>query len=225
MQIFVHYLSNEVPLSFLSVCTINPFVQNRNSELCLNRHYRLKTAAFQANIFILMFCLFSLLSYVIVPNLPPIMLVRNSDGSEIDAQESFSSVISKIQDNANVTIIRINGSLRTQSEIQSLTSGITGFYVFRNESIKSLLSREKTYLQTNLEAIDAKTAVEESVIAGNYTFVMEDYPVYDKLITNPFTAPVWNCLILIVFLIIILSWAVYQYANIEVQTRFAKKIN
>ena len=172
-----------------------------------------------------MFCLFSLLSYVIIPNQPPLILYRNGEGSEIEGKDSFADVTKKIPEDASITVIRINGSLRTNEEITNVISGTTNFYAFKNESMKSILSRKNAYLLTNMDESDAKTAVANAVTANNYTFVLEEYPVYDRLITNPFTAPVWNCLILIIFLILILSWAMYQYANIEVQTKFDKKIN
>jgi hypothetical protein len=53
---------------------------------------------------------------------------------------------------------------------------------------------------------------------------VEHSPTWDYGLPNPFTATVWNSVFVIVFLVLLATWAVVQFSKIDVQTRFAKKI-
>ena len=173
----------------------------------------------------MMLWLFSLISYVIVPNQPPVLLVKVPTGITINTTQPLSTLISSIQTDVNVVVLTTQTPIRTQQQINNVLGSATGFYLYQNQSISSILSRSATNYTTNLTVTEAQQKI-QTTAATSYIFVTEDYPQLGDIgVTNPFTKPVWNCLILIIFLILIIIWAIIQYADIQVQTTFSKKIN
>jgi formate-dependent nitrite reductase membrane component NrfD len=51
----------------------------------------------------------------------------------------------------------------------------------------------------------------------------ETVPTFSYGVANPFTVNVWNAFFVSVALLFLAIWAVYHFAQIDVQTRFAPK--
>jgi hypothetical protein len=81
-------------------------------------------------------------------------------------------------------------------------------------------------LYENCEATEYHTLWDLAVSAQQRPAVVwvEHQPTWDYGLPNPFTASVWNAIFVIVFLLCLASWAVWQFSKIDIQTRFAKKL-
>ncbi|KAH0792537.1 hypothetical protein GPJ56_003522 [Histomonas meleagridis] len=172
-----------------------------------------------------MLWLLSFISYVIYPNQPPVLLVKLPTGVAVNTSQPLDTLISSIPKSVNVVVMTTQTPIRTHEQITTVLGTATDFYVYKNQSIITLLSRSATNYTTNLTITDVQAKV-QATPSTDYIFITENYPQLGSIgVTNPFTKPVWNCLILIIFLILIMIWAIIQYQDIQVQTTFSKKIN
>ena len=79
-----------------------------------------------------------------------------------------------------------------------------------------------TITEVNVNStIDACSKLAE----GGLVIATDHYPEFKKVgKSNPFTPGVWNCFFFIIFTISFIIWSMIHYSNIDVQTRFAKKL-
>ena len=179
-----------------------------------------------------MFLIFSLISYLIFQDDPPVIfaysLAEGVDfsGSLVKAAEGKNVYIYR-PSNANVTV-RVSQLEQFKS---SCSIELDKIYVYQNSTdLQTIYNSNSTSGKIIEELVsaanisgmcnDIKNHASEGIV-----LVTDHYPEFKKVgYSNPFTPGVWNCFFFILFTLSFVIWSMIHYANIDVQTRFAKKL-
>lgn len=172
------------------------------------------------------FFISSIISYTIYDNDPPVVLAyKNGEpltGSLLDLVSSNKE---------NLLLITISKPVR-KSTIQDTFAGspctgksisTSNTYVYPHYPDFPTLLTNYASKVSNVESIDEFCQLVDDkslIIIGEN--VAENSPKAGY--SNPFTPGVWNCFFFIIFTISFVIWAMIHYANIDVQTKFAKKL-
>lgn len=175
--------------------------------------------------------LLSLISYIVLENDPPVIFAYIKD------QEITKSLYETFEDKKNAFIIRPSRSNVTIriSKLDTFKDtckiGLDKVYVYQNSTeLQQIYDKNGTTGYTVQEQIidgfDADACNYITDKDSNVLVIVTDhYPEFPKVgYSNPFTPGVWNCFFFILFTLSFIIWSMIHYANIDVQTRFAKKL-
>ena len=173
-----------------------------------------------------MFLILSIISYKVFTNDPPVILAYNKDGG------IAGSLVDAVKNAKSATIIRPTSSSIT-IRVSSLDSSFCDLeldqvYVYPNttdlEKVYGLNGTDGISI-TEFNADSIESACDAIVNGTGLIIAAEHYPEFPKVgYSNPFTPGVWNCFFFIIFCLSFIIWSMIHYANIDVQTRFAKKL-
>lgn len=178
-----------------------------------------------------MFLILSLITYKIFQDDPPVIFAYCKDVS------FTGSLFKYVEDNNKAVYIYrpINSTIKVRiSQISSFSCDpITTdkIYVYQNstdlQEIYNLNSTRKNIYET-LVSSDSLAGMCDEIKkheSDGIIIVTDHYPEFKKVgYSNPFTPGVWNCFFFILFTLSFVIWSMIHYANIDVQTRFAKKL-
>lgn len=174
-----------------------------------------------------MFLFLSLISYLMYHDDPPVIFAYHKgeviSGSLLNYARGKSVYVCRP---SNSTIpVRI--SQLDKFKCDDITNNT--IYVYPNstdlQEVYNLNSTQPNIIHEELvsDINDVCTIIQnhkESLI-----LVTDHYPEFKKVgYSNPFTPGVWNCFFFILFTLSFIIWSMIHYANIDVQTRFAKKL-
>ncbi|OHS94490.1 hypothetical protein TRFO_11114 [Tritrichomonas foetus] len=170
--------------------------------------------------------LLSLISYSIYTNDPPVVFAYHK--TTPITENDFDSFYNAHKN--DIIVIRSNGTLR-----KSQIAEYIGVQCEGGASVD--LSRVRVYKPTsqlpsilegeNVRPVGSAQQVCD-ILKEDYQYIVaaEATPTVGKVgYSNPFTPGVWNCFFMIIICIAFIIWSMIHYASIDVQTRFAKKIN
>lgn len=174
--------------------------------------------------------LLSLISYIVLENDPPVIFAYIKD------QEITKSLYETFEDKKNAFIIRPSRSnvtirISKLDTFKTCDIGLDQVYVYQNSTeLQQIYDLNGTSGYTvQEEIIDTFDKGTCEIIKNKQSDVLvivtDHYPEFPKVgYSNPFTPGVWNCFFFILFTLSFIIWSMIHYANIDVQTRFAKKL-
>lgn len=174
-----------------------------------------------------MFYILSLITYKVFLNDPPVIfLYKNGEpisGSIIDAVENSNkraTLIRPSTSNISVRISNINELSNCNNNID-----LNKIFVYPNSTDLETLVNSPGYTITEVNVSSIREACSKLLTTQGLVIATDHYPEFKKVgKSNPFTPGVWNCFFFIIFCLSFIIWSMIHYANIDVQTRFAKKL-
>lgn len=172
-----------------------------------------------------MLFILSLITYKVFLNDPPVIFLYKKE-------TTFSeSILKAVQNNGNkATLVRptsSNFSVRISNldQITSCGVSLSNIYVYPNSTdLETICNNPSEYRITQVN-ISYYTDACDLFKSDDLIIATDHYPEFKKVgKSNPFTPGVWNCFFFIIFCLSFIIWSMIHYANIDVQTRFAKKL-
>ena len=175
-----------------------------------------------------MFIILSFIAYYVYQNDPPVIFAYNKDGV---IKDSLYENAKKAKDSGHtITIIRPDSS-----KIPIRISNINSFncvpydqiFVFPNNTdLQKIVDEfQPEEVNVNIDKLGDICDTFKNYENNGLVIVTDHYPEFKKVgYSNPFTPGVWNCFFFIIFTISFIIWSMIHYSNIDVQTRFAKKL-
>ena len=179
-----------------------------------------------------MFFLFSLISYTVYVNDPPIVLAT-VPGTEVSNINTLTEFYNQYSTSGQGIIIRtppdhpIRKAQIREFNTDSCTDKIAlnNTLVFRNTTELNALSAAHQDIVHNVATVQEACTLINQMDNIAFIIVGEGNPTqigYHK--ANPFLPGVWNCFFACILVIAFIIWSMIHYANIDVQTRFSKKL-
>lgn len=170
-----------------------------------------------------MFLFLSLISYLMFHDDPPVIFAYRENG------DISGSLLSNVK-NKPVYIFRPSNST-TPVRISNLDKfscvDKSKIYVYQNSTdLQDIYNLNSTQHNIYEELVSSLDGICDKIKKGESLVIVTDhYPEFKKVgYSNPFTPGVWNCFFFILFTLSFIIWSMIHYANIDVQTRFAKKL-
>ncbi|KAK8893717.1 hypothetical protein M9Y10_022145 [Tritrichomonas musculus] len=172
-----------------------------------------------------MFYILSLIAYKVFLNDPPVIFLYNGKdikGSIIDAVEENNKIATLIRPSTSNISVRIS-NIDELSNCNN-TIDLNKIFVYPNSTDLETLVNSPGYTITEVNVNSIADACSK-LTEGGLVIATDHYPEFKKVgKSNPFTPGVWNCFFFIIFCLSFIIWSMIHYANIDVQTRFAKKL-
>ncbi|KAK8895066.1 hypothetical protein M9Y10_023508 [Tritrichomonas musculus] len=172
-----------------------------------------------------MFYILSLITYKVFLNDPPVIFLYKKDatfsGSILEAVESNGKTATLVRPSSSNLSVRISNIAQIQT---ACSISLSDIYVYPNSTDLETICNTPGYQITQINISSYEDACD--FLKQNILVIATDhYPEFKKVgYSNPFTPGVWNCFFFIIFCLSFIIWSMIHYANIDVQTRFAKKL-